>query len=164
MGESLGSLDGSTYDFGICVGSPDPVRAVPFIRLEKLRVSRDRITAHVQVFDEQTTNPYMISQALQFCPHLLDHACVNDGGTRFGAVADHTDIPHLLEHLVIELQAYQEKDPQRTFVGVTRWECREEGRATVEVTYTDDLIALGAFKEAVRLLNEAILPAWGMAE
>lgn len=126
--------------------------------IKRIQVSRDRITCTVQVeAGFCMTNPRILERALEACPDLLRHACVNDEGTRFGAVADHTDVPHLMEHLVIELQAREAKDASKVFCGVTRWIDVRQGVATIEMSFEDDLTCLAAFKEAAHLLNSVIL-------
>lgn len=130
----------------------------PALVLDKLKVASDRIIAQVRVTDPSfaQTDGDIARRAVGFFPHLPKHACVNDEGTRFGAVMDHTDLPHLLEHMVIDLQV-QRSDTDKVFTGVTRWTDREAGVATIEMSYSDDLVALRAFRDAVDMINERIL-------
>lgn len=128
------------------------------VRIKRIQVSKDRITCTVQVADDaRMTNARVVDRACEVCPDLLHHACVNDEGTRFGVVADHTDTPHLMEHMVIELQARESKDAAKVFCGVTRWVDEQRGIASIEMSFEDDLACLAAFKEAARLLNSVIL-------
>lgn len=93
-------------------------------------------------------------------PNLPRHACVNGAGDTFGAVMGATSLPHLLEHLVIDLQtqaAPPDAPPDTAYVGVTRWTDENAGRAHIEVSFTDDLVALRAFRDAVRFLNVAVV-------
>lgn len=130
----------------------------PALVLDKVKVTADRIVAQVRVTDPRfaDTDAGIARRARAFFPHLPEHACVNDEGTRFGAVMDHTDLPHLLEHLVIDLQV-QRSDTDKAFTGVTRWTDRAAGVATIEMSYSDDLVALRAFRDAVDMINERIL-------
>lgn len=108
------------------------------------------------------TTPQLIEAVLEYYPTLLHHTCVNDEGDTFAAVADHTSLPHLLEHLVIAMQVEAEEESMNvssastTFVGTTEWTDLRAARARVEVNYRDDLIALRAFSEAIDLINRSL--------
>ena len=85
---------------------------------------------------------------------------MNGAGDTFGAVMEATSLPHLLEHLVIDLQtqaAPPDASPDTAYVGITRWTDENAGRAHIEVRFTDDLVALRAFRDAARFLNEAVV-------
>jgi hypothetical protein len=128
----------------------------PRIQVAGLRVKRDRIVARVQVDPAHAySTPELAQQLVQAHPDLPQHACVNPMGDRFGAVLAGTSLPHVLEHLVIDLQtqAYARRDPNQVFTGITRWVQRERGLAEVAVSYRDDLVALRAFRDAAALLN-----------
>lgn len=156
------------------------------IRIVHITVKPDRVIAQVEVADERHayTTPSLIAALLPTYPHLLEHACVNDCGTTFGAVAKRTSLPHLLEHMAIENQVRAEGDaestilngqraqaqddvlhrqgprgatvPPATYMGKTRWTSRARRMAHVELSYVDDLIALAALRDAARDLNAAI--------
>ena len=70
---------------------------------------------------------------------------------------DHTPLPHLLEHLVIDLQVREAQRDDDAFAGTTDWIDQEAGTARIQVSFTDDLAALRAFRDAVRFLNDAIV-------
>jgi hypothetical protein len=126
----------------------------PCLVIESLRVGRDRVTAAVRVRDAAfaDTNPQVARRAIAQRPNLPIHSCVNGTGPAFGDVIGHTPLPHLLEHVVVDLQAAASADPDRVFTGATRWTDRASGRAEVQVSYADDLVALRAFRDAVRLV------------
>ena len=44
-----------------------------------------------------------------------------------------------------------------TYVGTTQWLDEQRGLARVEVNFTDDLVALRAFKDALCAINEAVV-------
>lgn len=46
---------------------------------------------------------------------------------------------------------------EAVFVGTTEWANEASGRARIEVSFTDDLVALRAFRDAVRFLNDAVV-------
>ena len=116
---------------------------------------RDRVVATVRVVDPDSamTTPQFARQLVRIRPDLPIHSCVNGRGPTFGAVIAHTPIPHVLEHVVIDLQTASCINPDRVFTGVTRWIDRSAGRAQVEVSYADDLVCLRAFRDAAELLN-----------
>ena len=62
-------------------------------------------------------------------------------------------MPHVLEHLAIELQTRATEDPRATFVGTTEWVDEAAGVARVQVSYLDDLQALRSLSEALDILN-----------
>ena len=108
----------------------------------------------------RTTSPQIAARVCASFPNLPRHACVNGAGDTFGAVMEATSLPHLLEHLVIDLQtqaAPPDASPDTAYVGITRWTDENAGRAHIEVSFTDDLVALRAFRDAARFLNEAVV-------
>lgn len=132
------------------------------IALERICVKAGRIEANVRVAAGlRTTTPDIARRVLARFPNLARHTCKNDEGPTFGAVVEHTPLPHLLEHLVIELQVACEKCDTLsecfTYVGTTQWLDERAGLARVEVNYADDLAALRAFRDALRVINEAVV-------
>ncbi|MDO4502341.1 MAG: hypothetical protein Q4D06_04080 [Coriobacteriia bacterium] len=139
---------------------------------QAMTVRPDRVVCVVQVKPPfpLMTSPELMARVLERFPDLPRHACVNQVGPSFAQVMDHTPTPHLLEHLVIDLQLeqYARMDlpaaiQARPLTGVTQWVNREKGTARVEVGYWDDLVALGCFTRAIELLNQlAASPAPGL--
>ena len=132
------------------------------MRLSRICVRGARIEANVLVASAfRYTTPAIARRICEKFPRLPRHTCVNDAGPTFGAVIDHTPLPHLLEHLVIDLQVANEKCDTLsecfTYVGTTQWLDEEAGLARVEVNYADDLGALRAFRDALRAINEAVV-------
>ena len=128
---------------------------VPRLQLESLRVERDRIVAMVRVGDptHAMTDAELAGKAVKLHPDLPIHTCVNGVGPTFGTVLAHTPLPHLLEHVVVDMQTARCPDPDRVFTGATRWVDRRHGLAQIEVSYADDIAALRAFRDAVQQLN-----------
>lgn len=137
------------------------------IVIEKMVVEEGRLQCDVRVQNPDclyTTEPLMQKIQIHF-PRIPQHTCANKKGKTFCAVMDHTSLPHLMEHLVIELQMQHyeqsgEREAQSScavFVGATRWTDKNEGRARIEVSFTDDLVALRAFRDASNFLNETVL-------
>ena len=125
------------------------------IAVSSIVVKRGRIVCDVEVPDERSryTNPQIAEQVLQRYPALARHACVNAEGRTFGCVIDHTSLPHLLEHLSIELQTQASEDSEATFVGTSEWTDEAAGKARVQLSFRDDLEALRALKAAVDIVN-----------
>ena len=133
------------------------------IALERLSVLPDRIEAEVRVFDPAycTTSPELIAQVLVQFPTVPFHTCRNEAGPTFSAVMENTSLPHLLEHLVIDIQtrAHAEREDEATdpvFTGTTQWSATMRDVAIVRVSFYDDLIALGAFKQALHFINQEL--------
>ena len=127
----------------------------PLLVIESLRVERDRIIAHVRVGSAERahTTPRIARLATAVHPDLPIHTCVNGVGPTFGAVIENTPLPHLLEHLAIDMQTAACANPDRVFTGATRRTDRRAGAAEVQLSYADDLVALRAFRDAVELVN-----------
>ena len=133
------------------------------IALERLSVLPDRIEAEVRVLDPAycTTSPELIAQVLVQFPTVPFHTCRNEAGPTFSAVMENTSLPHLLEHLVIDIQtrAHAEREDEATdpvFTGTTQWSATMRDVAIVRVSFSDDLIALGAFKQALHFINQEL--------
>lgn len=212
----------------------------PAVSVDRLVVLTGRILCDVSLSREapRTTSPELMDRITPSFPHLARHACVNDEGPTFGAVMDRTSLPHLLEHLVIDLQvraSAQGRMSARTianalpvpsdagsasarigahrppgtghppapsgadrpfgtsrpsaspgaehpsdappgahrppaagpasaadgpvFMGTTEWTDERAGRARIQISFADDLVALRAIRDAVDFLNEALLSA-----
>ena len=133
------------------------------IALERLSVLPDRIEAEVRVLDPayRTTSPELIAQVLVQFPTIPFHTCRNEVGPTFSAVMENTSLPHLLEHLVIDIQtrAHAEREDEATdpvFTGTTQRSAPLPDVAIVRVSFSDDLIALGAFKQALHFINQEL--------
>jgi hypothetical protein len=123
--------------------------------LESLQVKHDRIVAKVRVGDpaDAFTTPELAGRLVRIRPDLPIHTCVNGRGPTFGVVLANTPLPHVLEHVVIDLQAAECENPDYVFTGVTRWVDRRAGQAQVEVSYADDIVGLRAFRDATEIIN-----------
>lgn len=121
----------------------------------RIVVGSGRIRCEVRLAADapRSTSPALMERVLARFPDLVLHACVNEAGTSFGDAMPRTPIPHLFEHLIIDLQARDAADGAAVFVGNTEWIDRERGSALVEVSFEDDLAALRAIKEAAAFLD-----------
>ena len=117
--------------------------------------------AEVRVLDPayRTTSPELIAQVLVQFPTIPFHTCRNEVGPIFSAVMENTSLPHLLEHLVIDIQtrAHAEREDEAIDpVFTTQWSATMRDVAIVRVSFYDDLIALGAFKQALHFINQEL--------
>ena len=134
--------------------------------MARIVVKRDRLVCDVRVapgFSREVT-PRLAAAVRTRFPQIEGHACVNEVGDTFGAVMDRASLPHLLEHLVIQLQAEAWERASLSnplaspgaFVGVTEWVDREEGIARIQLGYHDDMVALAGLRDAVAFVNESL--------
>ena len=130
------------------------------IRVKTITVRTGRIVCDIEIEDPRyrATSPKLAAFVTNQYPDLPIHSCVNEVGTAFGSVIEHTSVPHMLEHLVIDIQTHETGTPlATTFVGTTEWTDEEAGKARVEISFRDDLQALRAFNKALEFLNTAVL-------
>lgn len=136
------------------------------VTFDRLTVLPDRVEASVRIVDPtaRITSKDLIDQAVKQFPTLPYHTCRNEVGPTFSAVMEATSVPHLIEHLVIDIQthAHDQKEGSKTpsgqvaFTGTTQWSADDPDVAIVRVSFLDDLIALGAFKKALHFINHAL--------
>lgn len=130
----------------------------PPIAISSIVVRRGRLVCEVEVPNVRFryTNPQIAQYLLDMYPSLSRHACVNAEGRTFGCVVEHTSIAHLLEHLAVELQTRAVDDPQALFVGTSEWLDESSGKACVQLSFSDDLVALRALKEATEIITDVL--------
>lgn len=119
--------------------------------------ARMRVDVRLSPATPHMTTPALARRALAAVPTLAAHICINDRGPTFAAVIEHTPLPHLLEHLVIDAQV---RDPHtrsaHSFVGTTAWTDESSGLARIEVNFDDDLVALSALESALTSLTSIL--------
>jgi hypothetical protein len=88
-------------------------------------------------------------------PHMATQRCYNDGGYSFRREAFSTEIPHLFEHMIIEIQDQVRRGVGQPFAGETQWNWTVDprGRFYVMVDYDNEIVALGAIRLAERVIN-----------
>ena len=116
---------------------------------------RIRLTVEMPDPDRFLTSqvPHLPKMLFHLFPHLAHHKCENEHGYSFRRECRATEIPHLFEHLIIELQA--KAQPADLLRGETQWNWRVDprGRFYVYVDYENELLAVGAIRLAERILN-----------
>lgn len=141
---------------GACSGEL-PLRAL------RVRVRPDRVEVEVAVAARRyaQTDPELITECLRRAPTLGWHACRNSVGPVFASVMKSTSTPHLLEHLIIDVQTRAAKDPDRVFTGTTQWSAGDGLIAQVAFSYEDDLVALDALNRSLAFLNGVLIEQRG---
>ena len=99
------------------------------------------------------TVPHLPRSLFRLFPHLAQHKCHNDAGYSFRRESMATEIPHLLEHLIIELQTQAQR--HEILKGETQWNWRVDPRGTfhVHVEYENEQLVLAAIRLAERIIN-----------
>ena len=97
--------------------------------------------------------PHVPQSLFRLFPHLARHKCYNGNGYSFKREAMATEVPHLLEHLIIELQSQAQH--HEVLKGETQWNWRVDPRGTfhVHVEYENELLVLAAIRLAERIVN-----------
>src|SRR5476649_2845544 len=90
--------------------------------------------------------PLLSHDLFRLLPEMADHTCHNDDGVSFRDECRRTEIPHLFEHLVLELQGRAEN--VGLLRGETEWDWRIDPRGffTVSVDYENELLVFGAIR------------------
>lgn len=97
--------------------------------------------------------PHLPRSLFKLFPHLAHHKCHNDHGHSFRRESLATEIPHLLEHLIIELQTQAQR--HEILKGETQWNWRVDPRGVfhVHVEYENEQLVLAAIRLAERIIN-----------
>jgi hypothetical protein len=97
--------------------------------------------------------PYLARDLFRLLPRLKKHRCYNDNNFSFQREAAATEIAHLLEHLVLELQAVTLYG--RGIRGVTYWDWREDpvGHFHIDIDAPHPGVALGAIRLADQIIR-----------
>ncbi len=143
---------------------PDQASKQP-LHIASVRVRADRIELLVRAAHQRYcfSDGALIEQCLVRYPLLGEHTCRNQVGSTFSAVMRSTSTPHVLEHLIIDEQTRAACQSERIFTGSTQWDAQAETnlQALVAVSYEDDVVALGAIKQATDFLNKTLLSLRG---
>ncbi|MEI7813367.1 MAG: hypothetical protein WCJ13_01065 [Coriobacteriia bacterium] len=133
-----------------------------FLLVERIEVGPEQIEALVRVPAGEpartSATPGLADRALVLLPGLVRHTCENGSAHGMVAELDDTETPHLLEHVAFELMAMA--GSPRTLRGQTAWDFSADGRGVfrVRLGYDDDLVALGALREAVAVCEWLLEP------
>ncbi|KAF0207884.1 MAG: hypothetical protein FD171_1316 [Actinobacteria bacterium] len=126
------------------------------MRVHSVTVCADRVDVLVDVGDAETlrttADESIAERALTLLPGLERHTCDNEDSRSFAEEMADTEVPHLFEHVVMELMA-QAGSP-RSLKGETSWDFKRDGHGIFRVSleYDDDLVCLGAIKAADKVM------------
>lgn len=88
-------------------------------------------------------------------PRMAAQRCSNGRDYSFRREAQDTEIPHVFEHLILEIQDQVHRGAGVPFAGETQWNWTRDprGRFYVTVDYDNEIVALGAIRLAERVIN-----------
>lgn len=97
--------------------------------------------------------PHLPRSLFRIFPRLAKHKCENELGLSFREECRHTEIPHLFEHLILEIQS--QVQPAEVLRGVTEWNWTVDPRGLFHVTvdFENELLAVGAVRLAEKLMH-----------
>lgn len=97
--------------------------------------------------------PHLPRRLFRLFPQLNKHKCDNDFGYSFKRECQDTELPHLLEHLIIEIQS--QVQPQDVLRGQTVWDWRRDprGRFHLYIDYENEVLAMAASRLAERIIK-----------
>ncbi|MBE0417739.1 MAG: hypothetical protein IBX63_08230 [Coriobacteriia bacterium] len=127
------------------------------LSVEQVTVGAERVSALVRIAEGRPLRtpayPDLVPAVRTILPGLARHRC--DSGSAHGIFAelDDTELPHLLEHVALELMALA--GSPRSLRGDTAWDFAADGHGVFRVSleYDDDLVALGALREGAAIVN-----------
>lgn len=97
--------------------------------------------------------PHIPKHLFKLFPHLNHHKCENGRGYSFRRECQATEIPHLLEHLIIELQGQAQYHERLTGETQWNWTVDPRGRFHVYVQYENELLVVAAVRLAEKIIN-----------
>lgn len=125
--------------------------------IERVTVGHSHVEALVRVppgaAARTSAVPGLAAAALAALPGLGRHRCACGSARGIAAELADTETPHLLEHVALELMALA--GSPRSLEGETRWDFAVDGPSVyhVRIGYDDDLVALGALREAAGIVE-----------
>lgn len=135
------------------------------LEIQRMHVRRGILDLEARCdIDALHVTPDQAERALDLLPNLARHICVNSASNdRFGEELEGTELPHLLEHIIIELQgkahAAISQGQGASLTGHTSW--LEEPDVTspqgyalmrTSVSFANDFMALAATKASLDLI------------
>lgn len=127
------------------------------LAVRRIEVGENSLEAVVFVTDQSylrtSHSRDLPERAVGLLPGLRRHTCDNDAELDFVRELRDTESAHLLEHVACELMALS--GSPRSLKGRTAWDFARDGRGVFRVTleFDDDLVAMGALDEAVRVVE-----------
>ncbi|MFU8891088.1 MAG: cyanophycin synthetase family protein [Anaerosomatales bacterium] len=130
------------------------------LTVEEVSVGAERLSCVVRVASDAPLRtselPHVADSVLALLPGIVRHRC--ECGSAHGIIAElaDTELPHLLEHVTLELMALA--GSPRSLRGETMWDFAADGHGVFRISleYDDDLVALGALSEAARIVDALV--------
>ena len=130
------------------------------LSVDEVSVSAERLSCVVHVAPDTPLRTsalrHLGANVLALLPGIVRHRC--ECGSAHGIVAElaDTELPHLLEHVTLELMALA--GSPRSLRGETTWDFAADGHGVFRISleYDDDLVALGALGEAARIVDALV--------
>ncbi len=135
------------------------------LKIEHIRVRRGCLDLQISCSLENlhVTHDQAV-RVLGLLPNLQNHVCVNGAGETLGDELIGTELPHLLEHVIIELQG-KACGASARFTGHTSWldelaNTAPGGYALMRTTvgFSNDFVALRAARDACVIIEWMIDP------
>ena len=129
------------------------------MRIERVTVGPERVDVVVVTAEadaRRRVGETAAARVLELLPALASHRCENHEGRAFVDEIAATEVPHLFEHVTLELMA--RAGSPRGLRGETSWDFRRDGRGIYHVSlqYDDDLVCLGAIKTACAMIGHVM--------
>lgn len=133
------------------------------VSIQGVDVADCALTALVRVAEDAPVCtagvPGLADRALGLLPGLRRHRCENGTSRGMARELADTETAHLLEHVTLELMALS--GSPRDMRAETSWDFARDGRGVFRVTlgYDDDLVALGALRAGVGVVDWLLAPS-----
>jgi hypothetical protein len=127
------------------------------LAVRRIEVGEGSLEAVIFVTDQsylRTSHAHDLAErAVELLPGLRRHSCDNEAELDFVRELRDTESAHLLEHVACELMALA--GSPRSLRGRTSWDFARDGRGVFRISleFDDDLVAMGALDEAVRIVE-----------
>ena len=128
------------------------------LSLERFTISGNSVSAAVCVFPHNLrVTEDMANSMLALRPTLAEHVCKHHGMGFFGDKLIDTSLPHLVEHLAIDLlvEANRQNTQAEAVAGITTWLDRSKGIMQVRISYTTQSAeeTCAAITHAIAMVN-----------
>ena len=128
------------------------------IEIKRVEVGLTNLKARVRLSDDaplMTSDDLVATTRIYYLmPHIVEHVCLGDASETFKDVMGDTEIPHLLEHMVVELLSQSSESGEVTS-GRTFPVEGDERSYDIEVSCPDDVLVMGALSSAVWIASWA---------
>lgn len=129
--------------------------------IQKVSVGPRYVTARVRVADDAplTTDEDLkgTTRVYNLMPEICDHVCLGDEGSTFKDAMPSTELPHLFEHVAVELMARSGLGGDIS-CGRTREVEDGDGRTfEVQLDCPDDVLTIGALSSAAWIMQWAFV-------